>query len=787
MRFDDSLETVLSADMSTPFGAQSAWRQLVDLIGRRRVPPGISAIAKLKAIRRHVPPPIRAASARGLAFADPPAALVQLFAEDDPVIAAPVLRTARLRADEWIAMLSGMSPAARSILRHRRDLPPAVSRALEGFGSVDFVLSAGTAAAPDERRAGTPAAPVEVKIPPAVEIPGIEAGEAESADVESDAAEAGGVEVPEVETEEVETGEVETGAIGDEGYPPAEAKEATIDWTDVLGPLPANEPESAILHVTAPKPEQAMPEPEVTESRTEEPRLVAQPRDVVVKPVVEARLIAPPESTFVSFASVALGLPVVAEAFRQTGDAGESIEPPQPAEAAESFEPAEIQESAEIPERVETSGPVEALASETCETVVPQRVASEQAGPAPVAEVIEIAKLQPPPAEAASGMFQIAELVARIDAWQRQRDESPAAPIQSEIQPELFEFESVQAQSFRFETDASGVVRWIEGAARAPLIGLSLDLAALPGGSRVDGAAAGAFRRRAGFANARLVVDGESDAAGHWRITGIPVFDRESGRFTGYRGTARRPRPDETAEPRPNRNPASDALRQLVHELRTPTNAIAGFAEMIETQMLGPVPQVYRTYATDIRNQAGSLLTAIDDIDMAARIDSKALDLRPGEVSLVPLLKRIADDLAPLATLRGTVIDVYAGDRELAIAGDDRAVERLIGRLMATLVASGGRDERIGIAATLEADSVVAIVFDRPAALAAYGGDSLLTIDAETEAERDGAPLLGTGFALRLARNLAAELCGTLVIADKALTLRLPAAVIDSVEQVSSN
>jgi hypothetical protein len=82
---------------------------------------------------------------------------------------------------------------------------------------------------------------------------------------------------------------------------------------------------------------------------------------------------------------------------------------------------------------------------------------------------------------------------------------------------------------------------------------------------------------------------------------------------------------------------------------------------------------------------------------------------------------------------------------------------------------------------------MVAVVFDRPAALAAYAGDSLLTIDAETEADREGAPLLGTGFALRLARNLAAELRGALVIGDKALTLRLPAAVIASVEQASSS
>lgn len=730
MRFDDSLETVLSADMSTPFGAQSAWRQLVDLIGRRRVPPGINAIAKLKAIRAHVPAPIRAASARGLAFADPPAALVQLFAEDDAAIAAPVLRTARLRAEEWVEMLTGMSPAARSVLRHRRDLPPAVNRALEGFGSVDFVLSSGNAVAPTPVRIQRPVMPRRIEeAPPAVEAP-----------------DTGPVEV--VETETVETMGAEAAPIGE--HPPVETM--TIDWTDVLGPLPANEPARA------------------TEEAAVAGHIAQTPE--VEGSAVEPHETVPPESTFVSLGSVARGLPVVAEALRQHED-------------TEHDELADILELLEVAGPEVDSRPVEP--DEPVEAVELLDEAGSVAAPEAGADVIEITALQPPPAEAASGMFQIAELVARIDAYQRQREESPAAPMVAEMPPELFELEAVQAQSFRFETDASGVVRWIEGATRAPLIGLSLDLAALPGGSRVDGAVTGAFRRRAGFADARLVVGGDTDAAGHWRVTGIPVFDRESGRFTGYRGTARRPRPDETAEPRAVRNPASDALRQLVHELRTPTNAIAGFAEMIEAQMLGPVPQAYRGFATDIRGQAGSLLTAIDDIDMAARIESKALDLRPGEVPLVPLLERITSDLSPLATLRGTTIDVQASVGDLTIAGDDRAVERLIGRLMATLVASGGRGERIGIAATLDTDSMIAIVFDRPAALAAYDGESLLTIDAETEADREGAPLLGTGFALRLARNLATELRGALVIGDKALTLRLPAAVIASVEQVSSS
>ena len=381
-----------------------------------------------------------------------------------------------------------------------------------------------------------------------------------------------------------------------------------------------------------------------------------------------------------------------------------------------------------------------------------------------------------------TGSFKVAELVARIDAYRRLREETPIA---REIQPAPFERDSTWARSFRFETDEAGVVPLDRGGRpRAPLIGLSLSVASSSG---VDGAAAGAFRRRAEFADARLVVEGESDAAGQWRITGVPVFDRATGRFTGYRGTARRPRADESAEPRTSRHPASEALRQLVHELRTPTNAIAGFAEMIESQMLGPVPQAYRAHAADILGQASDLLTAIDDIDMAARIESNALELRPGQVRLAPLLERVAGDLAPLSALRGTAIDIHAGDGDLAIAGDDRAVERLIGRLMATLVAAGSRDERIGIVAKREAEGVVALIFDRPHALAAYAGDSLLTIDAETEADRDEAPLLGTGFALRLARNLAVELRGSLVLGDQALTLRLPAALVDQVGQLSSS
>ncbi len=365
------------------------------------------------------------------------------------------------------------------------------------------------------------------------------------------------------------------------------------------------------------------------------------------------------------------------------------------------------------------------------------------------------------------GTFEIADVVARIDAFYTLQQERAAQPPRS-----------VRADGFRFETDEQGVIRWVDGVSRAPLIGLSLELNGSEQQSRTDGVAAGALRQRAAFSDARLVVVGESDAAGEWRISGAPAFDRTTGRFSGYRGTARRPRREENPVPAgaPAVNPAADSLRQLMHELRTPTNAIAGFAEMIEREMLGDAPPVYRERAGTIRTHARALLAAIDDLDIAARIEASALSLASGDVTLRPILTRIADDLAALAEMRGAWVALPIAD--LAVRGDARAIERMLARLLATLLSAAGDGEQIGVRIEEESDTV-GIAMDRPAALQRWDGDALFDLDDE---QADTA-LLGTGFALRLVRSIARELGGSLTIGDDAVTVRLPMLVTKSLEQ----
>lgn len=600
MRFDDTLETVLAADVSTAFGKASAWRQLVDLIGRRRIPDDPRALALLESIRGEVPVAVRITSARSLEMAEPPAALVHLCVVDEIAVAAPILRTARLSSGEWIELLPHLSAPARGVLRGRRDLPVGVDSALEGFRAADFVLGTDVVAVSEAASVATPAMP-------------------ESAD-----------EVP------------------------AEA--------------------------------------------------------AVVAPV----------SPFVPVGVAAMGIPLVAAALQQAA-----------APEGEAQKPAALHGDLIKTQRKDAAAGAE--------------LPSEIQGP--------------------GGPFEIADVVARIDAFYTRQPERPAAASLPQ-----------RASGFRFETDAQGVIRWVDGISRTPLIGLSLDMTAMPDGSRVDGVAAGALRQRARFSGARLFVAGDSDAGGDWRISANAAFDPASGRFTGYRGTARRPRADETAG-QSGGTPGADSLRQLMHELRTPTNAIAGFSELIEREILGEAAPVYRERAALIRDRARALLAAIDDLDIAARIDAAALRLHSGEVALQPLFDRVADELAPLAVMRGA--DVALPADELVVAGDARAIERLLSRTLATLLSAAGEGERIGVRLTAESDTV-AIDFDRPQALAAYPGEAIFTIDDE----REEAVLLGTGFALRLIRNLARELSGSLVIGPESLTIRLPAAVTKSLEQV---
>lgn len=367
---------------------------------------------------------------------------------------------------------------------------------------------------------------------------------------------------------------------------------------------------------------------------------------------------------------------------------------------------------------------------------------------------------------------QIRTLVQRIEAFRTAREAAMAPPVDAR-----------PVSEFRFEAGQDGVIRWVEGAPRGPLIGQTIAFSADALDFGVDGHAAGAFRQRAPFRDARLIVAGEGPASGAWRISAVPFFGDEDGRFAGYRGMARRPRRDEEAKtdtPKPEglfgSNLAPDSLRQLIHELRTPLNAIVGFSEMIEGQLLGPVSTLYRDRAAAIAGEAARLLQSIEDIDTAARAETDRLSFDSETVEIVEILQRLDAVYAPQAQSRGVTLAIRIEEDLPALTADPIAVERMVERLLSSTVGLAAAGESIAVECKARGQrGAVAVTFQRPALLRDQSEAALLDPGYSPDGDWPDAPALGLGFALRLVRNIAQEVDGTLDIEPEKFVLRLPA------------
>ena len=91
---------------------------------------------------------------------------------------------------------------------------------------------------------------------------------------------------------------------------------------------------------------------------------------------------------------------------------------------------------------------------------------------------------------------------------------------------------------------------------------------------------------------------------------------------------ARKERQQSTAETPEGLSP--ELLADLSHELKTPLNAILGFADAMETESFGPLGhEKYREYAGHIRSSGGHLSDLIAAILDRAKIDAGRYQLTP--------------------------------------------------------------------------------------------------------------------------------------------------------------
>ncbi|WP_338445702.1 histidine kinase dimerization/phospho-acceptor domain-containing protein [Pelagerythrobacter marensis] len=356
----------------------------------------------------------------------------------------------------------------------------------------------------------------------------------------------------------------------------------------------------------------------------------------------------------------------------------------------------------------------------------------------------------------------IGALVRRIEAFQRARAEGPAIDSAPRLPlGEQGDNDVPPLRGFAFTTDAAGRIDWAEPGVASMVVGMRLATpearAALQKWQRLEGA--------------RMALHGAPQIAGEWIVDAGPRFTAQGGRFYGLAGKFRRPALHLATEREGGSCAEADRIRQLLHELRTPVNAIQGFAEVIQQQVFGEVPHEYRALAANIAGDAARMLAGFDELDRLARIETGALEPLEGDCDFAVLCRALAKQLEPVLAprLSGFALDIPQEPAIVPLAL--REGEALAWRLLATLASALGSGETVELALRAER-GVVLLSATLPAALAAE--EDVFATQPRAPQGGVSAGMFGAGFALRLVRAEAGLVGGALERVDDALRLALP-------------
>ncbi|MBF6558981.1 MAG: PAS domain S-box protein [Candidatus Binataceae bacterium] len=116
-------------------------------------------------------------------------------------------------------------------------------------------------------------------------------------------------------------------------------------------------------------------------------------------------------------------------------------------------------------------------------------------------------------------------------------------------------------------------------------------------------------------------------------------------------------------------------LANTSHEIRTPLNVILGYSELIGEHLAEVGDDSQAAYLEAIQRAGRRLIGTIDGILDYSRIEAGVLELRPEELALGPLIRRIAAALRPLAIAAGLGLECAIDEPAAAVRFDRHSLE----------------------------------------------------------------------------------------------------------------
>jgi len=140
----------------------------------------------------------------------------------------------------------------------------------------------------------------------------------------------------------------------------------------------------------------------------------------------------------------------------------------------------------------------------------------------------------------------------------------------------------------------------------------------------------------------------------------------------------------------------SEFLSSMSHEVRSPLNAILGFAQLMESESPSPT-QGQRQRIAQILQGGWHLLTLIDEILDLAQVESGRVPLASGPVSLAEVLLECRSAVEPQAQERGIEMAFPVFDTPLFVRADRLRLKQVLLNLLSNAIKYNMRRGRVEV------------------------------------------------------------------------------------------
>lgn len=131
----------------------------------------------------------------------------------------------------------------------------------------------------------------------------------------------------------------------------------------------------------------------------------------------------------------------------------------------------------------------------------------------------------------------------------------------------------------------------------------------------------------------------------------------------------------------------SDFLAKISHEVRTPLNAIIGFAEVMMEERFGPMGnERYRSYARDIHTSGEHVISLVNDLLDLSKIEAGKLDLSFSSVNLNEVVQQSVNLMQPQASRDRIIIRMALAGNLPNVVADSRSIRQIVLNLLSNSI-----------------------------------------------------------------------------------------------------